>query len=164
AREEHEGAGRIQEPTHRRDHRPNDRGRAWIRHDRRRDAHCRYQASSCVPSPRRSRTTMALEVLAHPNFSDSGSDCPCPFIFLFARDRVSEGLPPGKGLPRYSGRIAARAERDSPLASPSCPLLDESHEAGADAPALEMPGHVDVDELELGSPVLRRHEAHDLVI
>src|SRR5438552_8157323 len=50
AREEDQGAGRIQEPTHRCDHRPNDRSETWLRHEQRRAAHLSYQASSSARS------------------------------------------------------------------------------------------------------------------
>src|SRR5437016_10094068 len=104
------------------------------------------------------------EVLAHPDFSDPRSNPLGPFVFLFARDRVPARLPPRERLPRCSGGIAARPERHRTFAEAPCPLLHESHEVGANPPALELSRDVDVDQLHLGSAVFGRDEAGDFVI
>src|SRR5438876_634953 len=104
------------------------------------------------------------EVLAHPDFSDPRSNPLGPFVFLFARDRVPARLPPRERLPRCSGGIAARPERHRMFTESPRPLLHESHEVGANPPALELSRDFDVDQLHLGSAVFGRDKAGDFVI
>src|SRR5438552_2334474 len=123
AREEYQGARRIQEPTHRRDHRPNDRSETWLRHEQRRDAHLCYQASSSASSatkfwPICSQRSLRIRISRTPGpirWVHSFSSSP---VTVYPRDCHQEndfqGVPAALRLvPSVTARLPSRRARSS---------------------------------------------------